>query len=809
MYNGCVPLIVLVALWCAAYWLVRVARLRGRQTWFQPQDVAAWGLLALAAAGFFWRLLAGDAYMPADGGDMASFLFPLYRFVQANLRRGVFPLWNPYLYGGAPFIGEIQAGLFYPVNWAVWLLGPTVSYRSLEMLSIFHIWWAGAGMYLYLRGRVRGMAALVGAIAFMFSDLFLTHFGNLNLIAVAAWLPWVFWAYERALARQGMRWAVVGGALLGIATLAGHLQVTIFIGLALTIYTVLHALTSGRSLLTVSRPFFLTAVVALGLSAVVLLPAWEMAQHTPRAAWDYGQTVSFSLSPAQWIGLLVPGFFGRGPQFHWGLWPRVEVGYMGILPLVLATLALTMRQEKREWALAGLALAALSFALGVYSVPHGWLTALVPGLGQLRAPARFMFVFNFALAALAASGLEALVGAWGARERAGFALAWRACKGLALFAWGVAVPLAYLALLLGQDRDPTVFARLSVALISVVFFAAFLTLSLLLLAARRLGWAKAETLGALALLLTFVDLASSGAYNDLSPQDPARGFSAHGGLVAFLQAQPGPFRIDTRTDIDRLWQPSAALVYGLEDVSGVANPLTLAAPARYWEGMGSRSSPLYDFLNVGFVVARKDVVLDWSKFELAYDGDAELNVYRNRRALPRAFLVHQAVKVADAEAAWAAIHAPGFDPTTKVVVEGGRSLAGAEGEGDEVVFLSRGLNDMTLAVHASGPGYLVLSEVYYPGWRAEVNGQPAPVLRANYAFRAVEIPDAGLYRIRLRYAPPSFLAGAALSAMTALCLAGGGAWLLARGGVFVDFLAGQEHNGATFHERSKEILHGR
>ncbi|MCC7355669.1 MAG: hypothetical protein IT330_18160, partial [Anaerolineae bacterium] len=224
-------LIVLLAVWLVLYVMTRALHWRGRQAWPHPQDVVAGGLLALAAVGFFWRLVAGDAYMPADGGDMASFLLPLYRFAQANLQRGVLPLWNPYLYGGAPFIGEIQAGLFYPINWAVWLLGPAVSYRSLEMLSIFHVWWAGLGTYLFLRGRAGRMASLAGAVAFMFSDLYIIHFGNLNLIAVAAWLPWVFWAYERALTRREARWAVAAGALLGIGTLAGHLQVTLFIGL--------------------------------------------------------------------------------------------------------------------------------------------------------------------------------------------------------------------------------------------------------------------------------------------------------------------------------------------------------------------------------------------------------------------------------------------------------------------------------------------------------------------------------------------------------------------------------------------------
>jgi hypothetical protein len=777
MYNDLVTFIVLFVLWLALYGMARAGQRRGQQRWLHPQDVVAGGLLGLAAVGFFWRLVAGDAYMPADGGDMASFLLPLHRFAQANLLRGVLPLWNPYLYGGAPFIGESQAGLFYPVNWVVWLLGPTISYRSLEMLSIFHIWWAGMGTYFFLRGRVGRVASLTGAVAFMFSDLFIVHFGNLNLIAVASWLPWVFWAYARALARGERHWAIAAGALLGIGTLAGHLQMTLFIGLALALYTLLHTWLAGRSIVTDLAFLAVVAVVALGLAAVILVPAVEMAGHTGRAVWDYGQTVGFSLSPAQWIGLLVPAFFGRGPQFHWGLWPRVEVGYIGILPLILAALALTMRREKQDWMLAGLAAAAMLFALGVYSLPHGWLTALVPGLGQLRAPARFIFVFDFAVAALAASGLDALLGKWDADARCGFDLAWRNLKRVAFLAWGIAVPLAYMAVLLGQDRDAAIFAHLSVTLISVIFFATFLALGLLLLAARRLGWARTETLGALAVALIFIDLGSSGAYNDLGRDDPARGFSEHGALITFLRSQPGPFRIDTRTDIDRLWQPSMALMHGLEDVYGVANPLTLAAPARYWEGLGSRSSPLYDFLNIGYVIARKDVVLDWSKFELAFDGDPALNIYRNRHALPRAFLVHRALAASDAEVAWSALHAPGFDPATTVVVEGGRALEGVTGENESVGFLARGLNDMELEVRAVAAGYLVLSEVYYPGWRATVAGRPARVLRANYAFRAVEIPEAGTHRVRLRYAPASFQIGAALSIVTILCLVGGAAWL--------------------------------
>jgi hypothetical protein len=207
-------LLIIALLWLAAYLFTWQGQRRG--CWSAPyhRDVAALGALALAAVSFFWRILWGGSWMPADGGDLASFLYPTYRFVAQSFGQGVLPLWNPHLYGGAPFVGDIQAGLFYPVNVLAFFLARPLTYRTMQGLSIFHFWWAGAGMYLFLRSWPGGLrftvsdlklarwACLAGALAFMFSDGFLTHFGNLNLIAVASWLPWVFWAYLRGIGDQ-------------------------------------------------------------------------------------------------------------------------------------------------------------------------------------------------------------------------------------------------------------------------------------------------------------------------------------------------------------------------------------------------------------------------------------------------------------------------------------------------------------------------------------------------------------------------------------------------------------------------------
>ncbi len=791
----------IISLWLIGYLVIWQGHRRGRWSGPYHRDVASLGVLALAALGFFWRIIWGGSWMPADGGDLASFLYPTYRFTAESFRQGIIPLWNPHLYGGAPFIGDIQAGLFYPVNVLAFFLARPLTYLTMEWLSIFHFWWAGTGMYLLLRlnrwregeAQLSRWASLAGALAFMFSDGFLTHFGNLNLIAVASWLPWVFWAYLRGVGEQRLeiRWAVVAGVLLAVATLAGHAQVTLFIALALGLYTVLEtylALRRGASGQATSSIvsllprrlvyLFTCCLVAVLLSAVVLLPALELTRHSARAGWDYQQTVGYSLSPAQWIGLLIPGFFGRGPQFHWGLWPRVEVGYLGVLPLILALLAMMRGRPRRVWALLGLAVITFLIALGIYSLPHGWLTRLVPGFGQFRAPARLVLVMDFGLAALAALGLDALLRSRG-DEGAAFRRVFRLTAWAAGATCAVGLPLAYFALITGQDRTPEVFSRISVATIAVAIFAALLLASLALLAARRYGWAGPRILGLLAVVLIFLDLASTGAYNDLGATDPTGAFE-HPEIVSFLRNDGDRFRIDARTGIDQLWQPDVAMLHGLDDVWGVVNPLVLADYERYWEGMGSRSSPLYDLLNARYVIARKDVALDWDKFELAFDGDPELNVYRNRSVLPRAFLVHQAVGVPDHEAAWAAVHAPGFDPATEVVVEGEAPLLAPAAGPEAAEIVAYGPNEIVVEVEASAPGVLVLSEVFYPGWRVMEEGEgPGTVQRVNYAFRAAAV-EPGTARLRFVYAPLSYRLGAVISGVTALALLAGVVWLWRR-----------------------------
>jgi hypothetical protein len=737
-------------------------------------------LLAGATLGFFWRILfTPDAWKPAGGGDLVSFLFPTYRFAASSLRSGVLPLWNPHLYGGAPFLADMQTGLFYPLNLLLFLFVPDFSYKAMEWMSVLHVFLAGLSMYLCLRylepGRpLRIPAALTGAIIYMFSDLFIVHFGNLNLIGVAAWLPLIFMLFWRSLRTRRLVYAVGAGAVLGISALEGHLQITLFTGCALAVATVVEATGAHRSWRDAARSLLalaVTATVAVGLSALVLLPTLEYARLSPRAELSYWEAARYSLVPGLLGEMVVPALFNsREPAVYWGVWDRVAVGYVGVFSLLVAGLAVLLIRGKRLRLFVVLATIAFLLALGGESVIHGWVYRWLPGFGQLRAPARFVLLLDFALAALAALGLDRLLSPLKRRTRRAFDSAWRGLLWLGGAAILVGGAWAYLMIFQAQDRDPTLFWRVSSVGSGVVFALLMLGTGLAWLGLRRSGRLHRGVLAWLAVGIVFVDLATVGAYTDLGDRPPTDGFN-HPQAVGFLRSDPGFFRIDSRTDVWDTWQPNLALLAGLYDVSGVDNPLVIADMDRYWEGTGGRSSRLYDLLGVRYVLGSKEVTLDWDKFSLVFDGDSTVNVYRNESAMPRAFIAHRALVAEDHEDAWTRLHQPEFDPATTVILEGGRELGSSGDAGGtasvEVVCYEPDLVEIDLS--SPGEGYLVLSDPYYPGWQATVDGAPAVILKADYAFRAVEVP-AGDHRVTMAFRPNTWRIGLAISAACVLGL---------------------------------------
>ncbi|MBN1123013.1 MAG: YfhO family protein [Anaerolineae bacterium] len=736
-------------------------------------DILALVFLLLLVLIFFWPVTLDLGWIPYGGGDLTSMLWPNYSYAAQSLNSGRIPLWNPTLKGGEPFIADSETGLLYPINLITFFLLPSLPYEAVEWLVLVHIWLAGASMYWLMRvllprpvtqdqvtansqsPYLSHLASLFSGTAFMFSGVFITHIGNLNLNAVSAWLPAVFAALHLALTRRSFGWAAGAGVLLSFSALAGHAQMSIIIGFALGLYTVWYIAWAGEDRLRLLALAGLTPVVAFGLSAVAFFPAVEILPMTSRANLDYNAATAFSIPWAGLGGLFSPLVFGRGPKGFWGPWNRIELGYLGVLPLFFAGLAPFKKWRSMPTFMAALGFLGLLIALGNNAPLHRLLYLTVPGFSGMRVPARFILLTDFSLAILAGFGLCNLFAI--SRKR--------------LFTWGaVLLFVSLVAILFGYHHAITVTGtRHDSALRAGLAVSTGLLLLGMLLAFQA---SKNKILApTLALVILAGDMIGHGAWIEVEYTDPTTGFQ-HPSAVEYLQAQPGLFRIDNASTV---WAPSASANFGLENIGGTRHALEVAAYQTYLDSLGWRGSPVYNFLNVQFVIADKSQPPADATFVPVFNEDPAVDVYLNTNAMPRINLVYSATRVSTGEEAFTAIHAPDFDPQRQVVIEDIHAPAGTNeppSDPSNLYYTHYEPEASTVIVQTPAPAYLVFSEVWHPGWHAWVDNVQVPIYRANFVFRAVYLESAGEHTVDMRFEPLSWKIGVTLTAVTLLALFG-------------------------------------
>ncbi|RME34338.1 MAG: hypothetical protein D6793_08620, partial [Thermoflexia bacterium] len=157
----------------------------------------ALGLLLLLA---FWHI--GPAGRVIAGGDLFTYFYPYWAEAARALRSGRLPLWNPYLFAGAPFLANSQAGLLYPLNWPFWLLLPAP--RALHWSALVHLWLAGSGAYLYARRSLRlgHLGAWTAGAILSLGGHLSVQIEHINQLQALAWLPWALLLYEKSISPQ-------------------------------------------------------------------------------------------------------------------------------------------------------------------------------------------------------------------------------------------------------------------------------------------------------------------------------------------------------------------------------------------------------------------------------------------------------------------------------------------------------------------------------------------------------------------------------------------------------------------------------
>jgi hypothetical protein len=715
------------------------------------------------------------------------------------------PLWNPHIMGGRPFVGNAQSAVFSPFSLPAYVLP---FWHSFAVVAALKLWTAALGMFLL--GRALGMrfgGALLAGVVFAFAQ-WTVDWLAWPLTNVWVLTPWLLLLTERVLRAPRSPAAPALALVVGIQYLGGHPESSYDVLLITVVFFLTRLFWLKRSGLSIGVPLAaFAAALAAGtfVAAVAIIPFVELLALSS----DVRTRSIFPAStiPSHYLtGIVLPDYWGRPGSTDLNPYGNVlmqdRAFYVGALTLMLGVAGVLIRPSPGRIALTAAAIFGL--AAVVDAEPAYSLVTLLPG--PVR-PDRMTFIFVLASALLAGFGLDELSRDRPVPRRTGVVLVALALLvgpvlGMALagklsldqlgIAWKLAWRFADLRPLLGPGVDGLAAVRLG-ALLEWIVFAGAAAALLLLRVRRRIGPALFV---ALAVLLIAGDLFKLGVgFNPALPTDEAVQPSTDG--LRYLQSRrPARFvgmRGNTVAAMSPL-PPNTAMRWGLFDARGYDFPVE-DRYTRLWDAgvevlfvqprfQVSRLTPTairaLSVLSVADIAQDpREPPIQSPRLPIAYDGP-DLRIYENPFTLPRAFVVNALKTVEGRDASLRAILDPAFDLRRAAVSEG--SIRGLPETSDAAPVVARIVDykPELVVVNATAKrrGLLVLTDTFFPGWKATVDDEDAAIHRVNFLHRGVVIPP-GTHEVTFTYRPASWRAG---WIVTLLALAGIllWAWLVRR-----------------------------
>ena len=721
-------------------------------------------------------------------GDAPSVLYPLQREVKERLPYPA--LWNPYIQGGRPLLADAQSAPVSPFSLPSYVLPFNTSLAFVAALKLFV-----AAFGAFLLGRALGMrhgGALLAGAAYGF-NLWLVTWLVYPHASVWALLPLLLFTTERSVRRPDLLSGAAVAAVSAAVLFAGHPESAFHAFFTAVLFFSLRV-TQSRDDGVLRRLAVFAGGLVLGavVSAAMTIPFLELVFRSADFAEREGTAELHVIDKRFLLGFALYDYWGRGTSTSLELFLLARANYIGALPLMLAAAALVMRRDALRISLA--AFAALCIAVA-YKVPVVWdLVSAVPPFSSGHNN-RLPLLALLSIALLAGFGLDDLAARRPTHGRALLAVA--VALLLAPLAWVIVAGTSSLEAL-GRGLEvawwfahppPTSEAGFAdaIRMASLLVWLGMAGAALLLLFARIRGRLTGAAFVALALGVVCFDLFRAGmGYNpaiDAATADPP----ATPG-VRYLESRR-PARFVTFTRGDPVPQNVIPMGFGLYEARGYDLP----ADRRYdrlWRRaispeFPSQVGPFASFIPLsvtGWDVDRlrtlsllgvadvwqppKEPPLRTPGLRVAYEG-RDARIYANDDALPRAFVVDRQRVVDGEDAALDAVVSRGFRPREEAIVE--EHIAGIPdaGGGDgppagQAEITSYEPERVDVEARLERRGLLVLSDLHYPGWKAEVDGEEVPIERVDYTLRGVALP-AGRHEVEFRYEPLSWRIGWMLS----------------------------------------------
>ena len=737
---------------------------------FSPRRPWLWALLSVAAAVILVLALPADLFLSSPAGDLEQ-VASSRAFAADSIVAGHFPLWNPDVYSGQPFLGNFQSAALYPLH-AVFLFLPIARGMNLSFLLHLLILGWGCGIWAWRRGCRPLAAALAGVVIALSGPVFLRLYaGHLTNLCTMAWAPWTLLGLEAAWRGPAAQPLLLAMATVSLQILGGHPQYVFYLAIAAGLHATVQSVVDP-SIRWRALPMVVAAYLGgAALAAVQLLPGLAGAAESVRqGSLDYGFVRMFSFPPENLLTLLAPGFFGDLTSHpYWGrcyLWEVVP--FLGVTGLALAALAATNSEHKRR-ARCDLFVAGLLFvlALGDHTPLLRLLYDFAPGFNKFRVLAKFTFPMALFATPAIAFGADALIsGHLGPKKlplllSLGGALA----LGGAVFLWLNPDAIARMISRIQGDADSYLPAAQATddqfihqagiqAGCSLALGGALLAMTgLSLFLARRWPlwrWVPLALLPAEMLGFAQPNLATA-RLAQLTPA-PVR---------EFLAAHPGDYRVLTPERPDDNYFLGAANMWG-------NNPNILQRYAefiQYSQGGNPDEAGQYATItrvNQSFGLVRFGAVINPNPA-----APGAYLIQTNLHPLPRAFLLSNYQVLPGRDAILPALLKTDFDPEKIAYLETEPSPRPVTQAAPAPVKVSQITTDsLTVETDTPAPALLLITDLFSRDWRA----RPLPgsaqshyeILPADYFVRGIPLA-AGHHHLVVEYAPPSLRTGLLIS----------------------------------------------
>lgn len=629
---------------------------------------------------------------------------PWRKIVIDQWREGKLPRWNPFSFSGTPLAANIQSGAFYPLNVVFFVMPFPIAWTVLIILQPIL---AGIFLFVYLRNlKVNQWASLLGAITWSFSGFSIAWLTWGTMVHAALWLPLALLAIDKKRPYLLL-------FALAMSVFAGHSQIALYVFILIAVYAIYQKSFS-----------FFPWLGAIFIALVQLVPFVRLVSQSGRFSELDSWTKPGWFLPWQHLAqFIAPDFFGNPTTLnYWGEWNYGEfIGYIGIVSLIFVFLALRLK-ESRFWV--SIAVASL-----VLMLPNP--IARLPILTSLQ-PTRLMVLASFSLSILTAFGFDRFL-----KERKKPFVQLFVLFIILLILWGFGIlnPVSKRNLILptGLFVFGSVFLYLPKK-ISTVALVAIIAFDLL-----RFGW-------------------------KFTPFTDTKYFFPETAAIEFLQNQKKPFRV---VSVDaRILPPNTSAYYGIESIEGY-DPIYLktyeefiAASERGKPDIAppygfnriitphNLDSPLISLLNVRYVLSLADIEQPYLH-KVFQEG--ETRVYEDSRNLPRAFFVEGVVIEKNRQKILEKLFEKDFQPLKTAIIEKPMSLLSTPLMLTEYVsIVEYGSDAIKLDVQAENPRFLFISNMFYPGWQAKIDGELVEIYRTNYLFQGVIVPS-GRHVIVLQY----------------------------------------------------------